>query len=237
MCRNELKSYLLRESNKALAGGDNPYASMLMMLKWVMISIADSELHGVAPFHMTTGTSALEAVQGSRGGHHHGGEAREADAPLAEAQAAPEGAGTAAPLALERWGQRRVTTTDEEGATPKTLHPPSSIWRDPAASLVPPGVGGAANGEQAERSGGGGDPLRAGPAVGERDFRNAVEMGCSPPQVKVGGRLRSATQPGGFFCSLCNTDFEAGRSGRMRHTRTRPQAFSSVRLHHPAEKI
>ena len=116
-----------------------------------------------------------------------------------------------------------MTTTDEEGSTPKTLHPSasSSTWRDPAAirAQLPPGVGGAANGEHAERSRGEGEPPRAGSTVGARDFWNGVEMGSSPPQVKVSGRLRSATE-GGFFCSLCNTDFEAGRWGKKRHTRT-----------------
>lgn len=39
VCLSELKGFLLRESNKALAGGENSYASMIMMLKWVMISV------------------------------------------------------------------------------------------------------------------------------------------------------------------------------------------------------
>ena len=185
-----------------------------------MISV-DSQLHGVAAVHPRVGDGshgALEAAQGSRGGadDRDGGEALEADATLDEAQGAPQVAGTAAPLALKtrRAPQRHVTAADEEGSTLKTLHNSASL-SIPVQS--PPGVGGAANGEHAERSGGGGGPPRAGSAVGVRELWNGgVEMGSSPPQVIVGVRPRQGGTEGGFFCSLCNTDFEAGRWGRMR---------------------
>jgi len=36
-CLRELKAYLLRESNKALAGGEDPEYPMIMMLKWLMV--------------------------------------------------------------------------------------------------------------------------------------------------------------------------------------------------------
>ena len=36
---SQLKSYLLRESNKALAGDNNADDAMLMILKWVMITL------------------------------------------------------------------------------------------------------------------------------------------------------------------------------------------------------
>lgn len=38
-CLRELKAYLLRESNKALAGGEDCNYSSLMMLKWLMVSM------------------------------------------------------------------------------------------------------------------------------------------------------------------------------------------------------
>jgi len=41
-------------------------------------------------------------------------------------------------------------------------------------------------------------------------WNGGVEMGSSPPQVIVGVRPRQGGTEGGFFCSLCNTDFEAG---------------------------
>ena len=39
LCISQLKSYLLREANKALAGGENPTESQLLILKWVMITL------------------------------------------------------------------------------------------------------------------------------------------------------------------------------------------------------
>ena len=42
MMLTELKGYQLRESNKALMGGDSPYESMLLLLKWIMISLEDN---------------------------------------------------------------------------------------------------------------------------------------------------------------------------------------------------
>lgn len=39
LCIAQLKNYLLREANKALAGGENPSESQLLILKWVMITL------------------------------------------------------------------------------------------------------------------------------------------------------------------------------------------------------
>ena len=37
MVLTQLKSYMLRQANKALIGGDNPYESIILVLKWLMI--------------------------------------------------------------------------------------------------------------------------------------------------------------------------------------------------------
>ena len=47
MCLSQLKAYLIRESNKALAGGDNPYDSMILILKWMMIALESNDVHHV----------------------------------------------------------------------------------------------------------------------------------------------------------------------------------------------
>ena len=39
ICLSQLKEYLLRESNKGIAGGDNSSEATLMVLKWLMIHV------------------------------------------------------------------------------------------------------------------------------------------------------------------------------------------------------
>ena len=39
ICLSQLKEYLLRESNKGIAGGDNSSEATLMILKWLMIHV------------------------------------------------------------------------------------------------------------------------------------------------------------------------------------------------------
>ena len=76
MCVHELKSYLLRESNKALAGGENPSDSMLLILKWVMVSLenGDKENAHAAPHEAAGATARAAAAVGEGAREGEGGE-------------------------------------------------------------------------------------------------------------------------------------------------------------------
>jgi len=42
MLLTQLKTYLLRQANKALIGGDQPYESIILVLKWLMVTFEES---------------------------------------------------------------------------------------------------------------------------------------------------------------------------------------------------
>ena len=115
--------------------------------------------------------------------------------------------------------ERRVSTTDEGGSTPKTLHPSVLQWREaPGGTLGGPAgqspVRGFVNGDQ------GGAFCTPTPQDGEAPLPHdhgivysgrGLELGNSPPQVKLAASEASMAPKQGFYCSVCDTHLEAGR--------------------------
>lgn len=78
VCLSELKGFLLRESNKALAGGENSYASMIMMLKWVMISVGSEMQQDKVGGGALPAPGAVQAPVGGGDEGHADGKAKTA---------------------------------------------------------------------------------------------------------------------------------------------------------------